>query len=451
MKEALAVQPAGTAGRRRSTPRLYVQNLKPTLTQVLEPLIQIVLTKRGIPENEYIMRCILRIFTFMGEEASGLAIQTLEKLVGVVKEVSANPSNPKFNHLLFETIATIVKITAPKTPDAVESILLPVLAVIVQQQNHDFVPYCFQILGVMLEASVKPSASYNELFSHLMNTNLWSASQANVPGVVNLLTSFFKKYPVLTDLISKHMQGVFERFQYCLHHRKLEPYAFELLNAIFKWLPYNLYAQHFQTLLTVLLSRLHTAKSNPRLSRDAIISLSFFTCHHEEVIIPKMLDKIQSGLTTNFLTHVWLPAAKTMSDFADKKVTVLALSRLCSVPEVASNAELLKSCLVVIGSLMGLGMENGTIDHETDEEEELGPVADGPDTGIEFEVAYARLHSTDYTSKDMVPEVKDVLAYVKTCLLNHKGLIEQIAASQPQVPAPTGDQSALQPLARLLQ
>ena len=52
----------------------------------------------------------------------------IEELKTILGRVCANPSNPSFNHYLFETIASLVRFICAATPaavDAFESMLFP--------------------------------------------------------------------------------------------------------------------------------------------------------------------------------------------------------------------------------------------------------------------------------------------------------------------------------------
>merc|ERR1719442_308418 len=101
--------------------------------------------------NEYIMRTVARIFAFLGPLGAETGLKTLGPLSQILIAMSANPTNPVFNHNLFEAVASIVKVCVPLQPDAVESALLPSLGQLLERNVADFLPYTFQILGLLLD------------------------------------------------------------------------------------------------------------------------------------------------------------------------------------------------------------------------------------------------------------------------------------------------------------
>ncbi|OEH74667.1 importin-alpha subunit [Cyclospora cayetanensis] len=103
------------------------------------------------------------------------------------------------------------------------------------------------ILGVLLEGAsrtgtIGSSRLYVDLLEHLLQPHVWVASQGNVPALV---------------LLHGRVAQLLERMQFCIYHRKLAAAGFDLLNAIFRFLPFEAYKQLLPTLLTVLLKRAH--------------------------------------------------------------------------------------------------------------------------------------------------------------------------------------------------
>jgi hypothetical protein len=153
-------------------------------------------------------------------------------------QVCSNPSQPLFNHYLFETLAALLRtvVTASPSPSVVdqfEALLFPTFQAILQRDIAEFLPYVFQLLGQLLLlrkpavggastslvlhrvfASIDPvsprpsffiasccvsacrvacaakevvlSAAYLALFPSLLAPALWN-SRGNVPGLVTLL------------------------------------------------------------------------------------------------------------------------------------------------------------------------------------------------------------------------------------------------------------------------
>lgn len=59
------------------------------------------------------MRAIMRVTVVAAEGMAPYASVCIEELKSVLARVCANPSNPTFNHLLFETLASLVSLATP--------------------------------------------------------------------------------------------------------------------------------------------------------------------------------------------------------------------------------------------------------------------------------------------------------------------------------------------------
>ncbi|KAF8822295.1 importin-beta N-terminal domain-containing protein [Cardiosporidium cionae] len=394
--------------------------VKPVLISALDPLLKIVSTNQGIPDNEHVMKCILRVLVFLSDQGSNVAVPVLKQLLEIIKEKSNNPSNPIFNHYLFETVGSIVKIAAPKQLNEVEHYLVPVFSTIIQRSMHDFTPYCFQIMGLLLDLSTSGADMYANLFDHLMDISFWSISQANVPGLERFLSAYFRKSHLFSAVIEKNIQSLFERFQYCLYHKKLNSVAFDLLNGVFRYLSFPIYSKYFETLITMLLVRVQELNRKPSFCSNLVTSLSLFVCQQESAsTLPDVLNKIQSGLVVDFFSFIFLPNATSIRDIHSRKVVVLALSKLCTIPLIHSNSVLLEKVLKTISQL--ITGENDLqelrrrpqLDDVEEDYENFGMNAVDRE---HFDVAYAKLGSAQVVSKDWLEGIADLHTGIRACL-----------------------------------
>jgi len=400
-------------GHGQSALRYDPASMRASLLQMVQPILQTIAASKGIPMNEYLMRCIARIFAFLQQQGAETGLQTLRPLSAILVAMAANPSNPVFNHNLFEAIASIVKVCVPSQPDAVEAALLPSLGQILERNVADFLPYTFQILGLLLDATPSVKPLYQELFARLLSADLWR-SQANVPGLIRLFRAYFTKHAVFGDLLRAHLQAILERFQFILCNRKTESSAFELLNAMYSHLPVDFYQQHYKTLLTVLLTRLHSSKS-PKFQRDFVVSCSLFV-HRQNNVFPAVLSEIQAGLLSSLLGGVWLTVTKMTLRLDERKVCTLALAKLMAQEEVKRNPQLLTGCCAGLISLMGLVQPQSTAAVEDGSDDEAPPVDGG--AGQDFEVSFAKLRNTDLpgAGAGLAPDVPDLRAAAKALL-----------------------------------
>lgn len=416
----------------QSAPRYDPASMRQSLLQIVDPILQTIASNKGIPMNEYLMRAVARIFAFLKQHGADAGLATLRPLAAILVAMSANPSNPVFNHNLFEAIASIVKVCVPIQPDAVEAALLPHFGQILERNVVDFLPYTFQILGLLLDATTSVKPLFQDLFTRLLTAELWRA-QANVPGLVRLLRAYFCKYVIFAELLRAHLQSILERFQFVLMNRKTESGAFDLLNAIYMYLPFEFYQQHFKTLMTVLLTRLQRGKS-PKFQRDFVVSCSLFMHRSSTNILPQVLNEIQPGLLTNMLANVWMPSLKVSLRLDERKVCTLALAKLMLLDEVRQNAQLVSACCSALILLLGLTPSVTAAIAEEASDDEAVPANGG--AGLEYEVSFSKLRNADLPGAQagLAPDVPDLHGAAKALLRPRLGAaVAQLAQVQAEL------------------
>lgn len=149
----------------------------------------------GSEENAYVMRAILRVTVVAAEGMAPYANVCIEELKAILSRVCANPSNPTFNHYLFETIASLVRYICAATPaavDAFEAMLFPPFQQVLANDIAEFTPYVLQVLAQLLEARTGLSPSYVTLFPPLLMPAMWERP-GNIPALVRLLCAYMAK------------------------------------------------------------------------------------------------------------------------------------------------------------------------------------------------------------------------------------------------------------------
>jgi exportin-2 (importin alpha re-exporter) len=72
-----------------------------------------------LAENDFLMRCmplwvwlivgVMRVMTVSRDSMAPFLQVATQHLVGILAEISKNPSNPRFNHYLFESLAALIR------------------------------------------------------------------------------------------------------------------------------------------------------------------------------------------------------------------------------------------------------------------------------------------------------------------------------------------------------
>lgn len=141
-------------------------------------------------ENEYVMKCIMRVVVFLREAVAPVATVFLEMLSKLLLVSCANPRNPAFSHFMFESIAGILRHTLPSRPELAgtfEGLLFPAIDVVLQKDIQEYAPYAFQVVALLLELRPLPAPPvYVQLLPPLLTPHLWE-DQGNIPALVRLL------------------------------------------------------------------------------------------------------------------------------------------------------------------------------------------------------------------------------------------------------------------------
>ena len=239
-------------------------DLTPNLLQTLLGNIFSAMERPGYPSNEHLMKCCMRIVVVGNASIVGLVDAFLNKLQTILHRTVQNPTNPVFNHSLFETISALVKFVCEANPSAVdrfEEILFPPFQNILANGVEEFIPYSLQVLAQILDAKQggQPSQAYLSLFPPLLSPMLWE-TRGNVPAAARLLESYLRKYGnQIVD--SNKLQAILGIFQKCISSTATQNHAFGIIISIIEALPLEMYQSYLTTIMQVALTRLSSSKS----------------------------------------------------------------------------------------------------------------------------------------------------------------------------------------------
>jgi exportin-2 (importin alpha re-exporter) len=206
--------------------KLNKEVLLPMINQLFSSLFA-VLENDDLPENDYVMKCIMRLLTVIGSDIKPITELVLNHLTVSLERICKNPANPFFNHYLFECIALLVRSCC--SPSALsslnssqqmeiltqfETLLFPLFQTILQMDVIEFIPYVFQILAQLL--SYRPigtglSDAYRELFPPLLSPSLW-LRKGNIPALTDLILAYI--YQGINEIIATNLlEGVLGIYQ----------------------------------------------------------------------------------------------------------------------------------------------------------------------------------------------------------------------------------------------
>ncbi len=103
----------------------------PFAKDLLEHLFQLIEKDEApekIQENEFLMRCVMRVLIVIKDGVIPLTDSVLQHLVKITDIIGRNPSNPRFYYYHFEAMGALVRYSAPSQPEKLENDLYPPFA-----------------------------------------------------------------------------------------------------------------------------------------------------------------------------------------------------------------------------------------------------------------------------------------------------------------------------------
>ena len=246
------------------------------LTRLFD-LIQQGKTPDKLAENDYLMKCVLRVVVCSRGDLLPHVTLILERLTFIIREISKNPSNPKFNHFAFETLSAVVKYICVAQPSLVanfETALFGPFQEILAHDVVEFTPYVFQVLSQLLALHGTDGIPevYLTLLMPLLQPAPWE-NYANIPALVNFLSSFLQKNSK-TIIQSGHFQAFLGIFQKLVASRVNDHHGLNFLKQIFEYVPADALSPYTKNLFVLLLTRIFQSKT-PKFTKHFLDFLSY--------------------------------------------------------------------------------------------------------------------------------------------------------------------------------
>ena len=107
---------AGAAPGQKPPLRFGRVEVQPLLNSLFQGLFVILGAQDDNFENEYVMKCTMRVLNIAQEDVVQHTPVVLQNLNGCLERVCKNPRNPQFNHYLFEATAVLVRAACSPNP-----------------------------------------------------------------------------------------------------------------------------------------------------------------------------------------------------------------------------------------------------------------------------------------------------------------------------------------------
>ncbi|CAI0469640.1 unnamed protein product [Linum tenue] len=352
-------------------------------------------------ENQYIMKCIMRVIG-VAEINAAIADPCCIGLTTILNQVCKNPKNPIFNHYLFESVAILVRRACERDISlipAFEARLFPSLQMILANDVTEFLPYAFQLLAQLVELNRPPiSPSYMQVFMLLLSPESWNRN-SNVPALVRLLQAFLQKAPHELHQEGRLSQvlGIFERL---VSSPSTEEQGFHLLNTVIENLEFPVIAPYMGHIWAALFTRLKK-KETTKFIKSLLIFMSLFLIKHGPGNLIDTMNSVQANIFTAILDKFWIPKLKLITGHIEVKLVAVASCKLiCESPVLVEPAAASKwgKMLDSIVTLLSKPEE-----HRVEEEPEMPDVAEN----VGYTATFVNLYNAGKKEDDPLKDIKD--------------------------------------------
>lgn len=231
------------------------EDIEPLAKDLLDHLFNLIEKEPSpakLQENEFLMRCLMRILIVIKDGATPLVDNALTHFVAITNIMKQNPSNPRFYYYHFEAIGALVRYCASTSAAKLnEKLWEPFHQILAEDVTGEmnitihgmetllttyteFMPYVFQILAQLLESSPAGTTpdNYKTLLGPLLGASLWE-TRGNIPACTRLLGAVMPK--ASADIVANNqLEPILGIFQNLLNSKKFELYAFDLIDAAVK-------------------------------------------------------------------------------------------------------------------------------------------------------------------------------------------------------------------------
>lgn len=399
------------------TPYIPSATLSREAKQILQRLLSLVErdpTPEKVQENEFLLRCVMRVMLSLRQDIAPYVDFLLTHFVNITRVIRHNPSNPRFYYFLFESIGALIRYGGPSNQEKLERTLYTPFSELLQGDIQEFIPYVFQLFAALLEAN--PSASLSEYYQSLipavLTPVLWE-SKGNSPALARLLSSLIARGPD-TIIANSQLESTLGIFQKLISSKSNDIHGFDLLETLITSLPPEALAPYWPQIFTLLLTRL----SN---SRTESFALRFCRLYHlmsarlEQGLgadaVKGIVDTIQAGLFRQIYPSVILADTPKLVRPLDRKTAVVSFTKTLGDSE-AFATEFAVGWGRTCESLLNL-MVNPPVPPKGDD---LVLPVEGDVDELSFGVGFTPLNTCKRTPRDPFADIADLKSWMGTYL-----------------------------------
>ncbi|KAK2590053.1 importin-alpha export receptor [Conoideocrella luteorostrata] len=413
-------------------PRADIEPFAKDLLNHLFKLIERESNATKLQENEFLMRCVMRILIVIKDGASSMLDSVLTHLILITNVMKHNPSNPRFYYYHFEAMGALVRYCAANNAATFNQKIWEPFNQILAEDVTEFIPYIFQILAQLIESSPADAISENfkPLLGPLLAAPLWE-TRGNVPACMRLLSAVLPRASQ-SILAENQLEAVLGIFQKLLANKKSESQAFDILDAIVKSFEPSALDKYFCTILQLLYTKLQGTPADS-------FKLRFARFYHlvgarrEAGYGADYFIKHSNQLDGRAFAQVYPPfvlvETEKLAKPIDRKTAVVSLTKtLCDSQVFAEKfmkgwANSCRSLLSLLANPPAVVVGAG---------DEIITEASVDDIG--FGMTFTALNTCRPSGRDDFPEIQNVTTWVKEYMVaanqHHNGAVANFIAQR---------------------
>ncbi|KAK4680235.1 importin-alpha export receptor [Podospora pseudoanserina] len=321
-------------------PRADIQPHAKELLEHLFGLVEKDASPAKLQENEFLMRCIMRVLIVLKEGAAECGINNiLTHLNGITNIIKQNPSNPRFYYYHFEAMGALVRYCSSLPQVDLISRLWEPFALILTEDVSEFIPFVFQIFSLLLE--LNPTAQipgdFKALLELVLTPTLWD-TRGNAPPLSRFLAAIIPKAAQAIVLENK-LEAVLLIFQRLLASKKTSQNAFDIIDSVVTTFPAEVLEPFFTNVVGLVFDsvqkhpsdshKLRVARFYHLITAKPGLGADFFIKH---------ADAVQANVFTPFYLQVIRPTTALFAKPVDRKLAVVSYTKtLCESEAFATR------------------------------------------------------------------------------------------------------------------
>ncbi|KAF7194299.1 Importin alpha re-exporter [Pseudocercospora fuligena] len=367
-----------------------------------------------VQENEFLMKCVMRVLIVIRDGLNQIIDLILTNLVNITKVIRHNPSNPGFCYYHFESVGATIRFGGPVQPDKIEQSLFPVFMEVLQGSVDEFTPYIFQLYAQIVATNPSPtlSSNFQQLVAPVLTPSMWE-SKGNVPALTRLLTTMIPK-GAEQMAAANQTQAILIIFQKLVSSKAYEGHAMDLIEEVVKNFSPTALENYWVEILKLMFYRLQNSKTES-------FTLRFVRFYHlVSALQDKGLgadffiavsDKVQDNVFTPVYTGIILPDTQKLARPYDRKTACISLTRTLADSQAFVDRYAKRGWTITCEALLKL-LINPPLPPAADD----NVIEDRDVDELGFGAAFTQLNTCKRPSQDPWPEVQDVKAWVGSTL-----------------------------------